>query len=95
MLKSAYLKDIYDVDPFNINVLDGVKYSEQGERGVDITEIINYKTPFVVNVQQVTVSLSLVEEVACNTIFSCAFLQAIKASIITNNKALVSGLLGK
>ena len=41
----------------------------------------------------VQVSLVLGEGVACNTILSCLFLKTIKASIMTKNNALVSGLL--
>ena len=63
--------------------------------GVDVTAVITYKTPFVLNGKPVTVSLALGEGVACNTIFSWKFLQTIKASIMTNNDALVSGLLGE
>ena len=48
----------------------------------------------MVNEKLVTVSLSLGEGVACNTIFSWPFLQTIKASIMTTNNDLVSGLLG-
>ena len=48
----------------------------------------------MVNGTPVTVSLDLGEGVARNTILSWLFLQEIKASIMTNNNALVSGLLG-
>ena len=48
-----------DVDPFNISVVDGGKEIEQGKLGLDITSVITYKNPFVVNVQLVTVSLTL------------------------------------
>ena len=40
-----------------------------------------------------TVSNTFGEGVACNTIFSCPFLQTIKASIMTENNTLVSDLL--
>ena len=56
--------------------------------------VITYKTSFVVNGKLVTVYLALGEGVACNTIFSWTFLQTIKASIINENNALVSGILG-
>ena len=69
VLKFAYLKDLEDVDPFNISGVDGGKESEQGELGVYVTTVINCKTPFVANGKPVTVSLSLGEGVACNTIF--------------------------
>ena len=49
----------------------------------------------MVNVKPVTVSLALGEGVACNTIFSWPFLQKIKASIMTKNNALFSGILGE
>ena len=48
----------------------------------------------MVNRKPVIVSLLLGEGVECNTVFLWTFLQKNKASIITNNKALVSGLLG-
>ena len=70
VLKFAYLKDIGGVDPFNISGVDGGKESEQGNVGVDVTAVITYKTPFLVNGKPVTVSLALGEGVACNTIFS-------------------------
>ena len=56
---------------------------------------MNYKNIFVVNGKLVIVSLTLGEGMACNTIFSWPFLQKIKASIVTNKNALVSGLLGE
>ena len=93
VLKFTYLEDIDDVDPFNISGVEGVKKIEQGKLGVDVTSVITYKTPFVVNGKPVTVSLALVEGVVCNTIFSCPFLHIIKASIVTKNNDLVSGLL--
>ena len=52
---------------------------------LDVTALITYKTPFVVNVKLVTVSLAIGKFVACNTIFSWTLLQKIKASIMTNN----------
>ena len=84
-----------DMDTFNISVVDIVKESEQGKGGVDFTSVVTYKTPFVVNGKPVTVSLDLVEGVACNTTFLWLFLQKIKASITTKNNALVSGILGE
>ena len=45
VLKFAYLKDLEDVDPFNISGVDGGKESEQGELGVYVTTVINCKTP--------------------------------------------------
>ena len=95
VLKFAYLKDLEDLDPFNISGLDGGKESEQRKGGVDVTAVITYKTPFVVNGLPVILSLALGEGVACNTIFSWPFLHTIKDSIITKNNALVSGLLGE
>ena len=63
-------------------------------KGVEFTAAITYKTPFVVNGKLMTVFLDLGEGVACNTIFSCPFLKTIKASIMTGNNYLVSGILG-
>ena len=68
MSKFAYLKDLEDVDPFNISGVDWGKENEQGKGGVDVTTEITYKTTFLVNVQPVAVSLSLGEGMACNTI---------------------------
>ena len=76
--KFAYLKDLEDVDPINISRVDGGKESEQGKGGVDVTTVITYKNPFVVNRKPVTASLALGEEVACNTIFSWPFLHKIR-----------------
>ena len=60
VLKFVYLKDLEDVDPFNISGVDGVKEGEQGKGGVDVIAVITYKTPFVVNGKRVIVSLVLV-----------------------------------
>ena len=49
----------------------------------------------MVNEKLATAPLALGEWVACNTIFLWPFLQKIKASIMTENNALVSGLLGE
>ena len=83
------------MDPFNISGTDGGKESEQGKGGVDVTAVTTYTNYFVVNGKPMTVSLDLVEGVTRNTIFSWPFLQAIKASIMDKNNALVSGLLGE
>ena len=53
------------------------------------------KTPFLVNLQPVSVSLALVEGVACNIIFSWPFLKNNKASIMNYNNALISVILGE
>ena len=95
VLKIEYLKYLGGVDPFNISGVDGRKQSEQGTGRVDVTAVITYKNPFVVNLKPVTVSLYLGEGVACNTIFSWPFMQIIKPSFVTDNDALVSGLLGE
>ena len=92
--KFVHLKYLYYLGPFNIYELNGAKEIEQGKGGVDVTAVITYKTPFVVNLQQVIVSLALGEAVEFNTIFSWSFLKTMKASIMTVNNALVSGLLG-
>ena len=93
--KFSYLKDLEDMDPFNICGVYAGKDSDQLKGGVDVTAVITYKTPFVLNGKLMTVSFALVEEVACNTIFPWPLLQTIKASIMTNNNALVIRLLGK
>ena len=59
MLKFSYLKDLDDVDPFNISRVDGGKESEQGKGGVEVTTSITYKTPLVENGKPVTVFLAL------------------------------------
>ena len=64
---------------FSISVLDIGKEGKQGKVGFYITAVISYKNSFVVNSQPVTVSLSLGEWVACNTIFLWPFLQKINA----------------
>ena len=64
VLKFVCLKDLDDMEPINIIGVDG------GKGGADVTELNIYKTPFVVNGQLATVSLTLGEGVACNTIFS-------------------------
>ena len=89
-----YLKDMDDVDPFNISGVDRGKESETGKLGINITTVITYKTPFVVNGQLVTVYLALGEGVACNTTFSWPFMKTIKTLITTKNNALVSGIMG-
>ena len=93
VLKFSYLKDLEDMDIFNISGLDGGKESEQGKVGVDVTALFTFKTPFMVNGKLMTVYIALREGVACNTIFLWPFLQTIKASIMTKKKALFSGLL--
>ena len=95
VLKFAYLEDLDDVDPLNISGVERVKEIEQGKGGVDVTTVITLKTHVVVNGKPVTVSVTLVGGLACNTIFSWTFLQIIKASIITKNNYLVIGLLGE
>ena len=57
------------MDPFNISGVDGGKYSEQGKGGVDVTTVITYKNPFVVNKKPVKASLTIGERVEHNTIF--------------------------
>ena len=46
VLKFAYLKDLEDVDPFNISGVYGGKESLQGKVGVDVTTVIIYKNIF-------------------------------------------------
>ena len=93
VLKFAYLKDLEDVNPFNISGVDGGKESEQGKGVVDVTALITYKTTFVVKRKPMTVSFALGEGVARNTIFPWPLQQTIKASIMNYNNDLVSGLL--
>ena len=83
------------MDPFNKSGVDRGKESEQLKVGLDVTAVINYKNTFAVNRKRVTFSLALGEGVPCNTIFSWPFLNTIKSSIINNNNALVSGILGE
>ena len=52
------------MDPFNISVVDVGKEIEQVKGEIDLTTVIAYKTPFVVNGQPVTVSLALGEGLA-------------------------------
>ena len=94
VLKFAYLKYLYDVDPFNISVVEKGKESEQVKGRVYVTAVITYKIPFMVNIQPGTVSLDLLGWLVCNTIFLWMFLQTVKASIMTENKYLVGGFLG-
>ena len=94
VLKFEYLKDLKNVNQLNISGVVGSKGSKQGRVGVYVTAVITYKTPSMVNRKPVTVSLALGEGVACNTICSWPFLKTVKASIMTNNNALVSVLLG-
>ena len=90
VVKFEYLKNLDDVDPFNISgVVRGGK-SEHGKGGVYINSFIAYKNLFVVNRKPVTVSLTLGEGVACNTIFSWPFWQTIKASLTKNNYLLIA-----
>ena len=93
MLNFAYLKDLDDVDTFNIRGSDRGKESEQGKGWVDVTD--THKNLFVINRKTVTVSLALGEGVTCNTIFPWPFLQTIKVSIMTESNDLVSVLLGE
>ena len=95
VLKFTYLKDLGDLDPFNISGVDRGKERKQGKLVLDINTIISYKNPFMINRQPVVVSFSLGEGVACNTIFSCPFLQIIEISIMTKNNDLINGLLGE
>ena len=60
---------------------------------MDVTEVITHKNHLVVNAQLATVSLTLGERVAQNTIFSWPLMQTIKASTMTENKDLFSGIL--
>ena len=70
VIKFAYLKGLKDVDPFNICGVDGRQVYEQGKGRVDVTSVITYKYPLVLNRKPVTVYLALGESVARKTIFS-------------------------
>ena len=93
VLKFLDLKDMEDVDTFNISGVYGGKENEQGKGGVYVNVIMTYKNTFVVNGKPVTVYLAIGEGVACNTIFSWPFLKTIKASIMTKKNGLFSGLM--
>ena len=56
VFKFACLKDLDDVDPFNIIRVDRVKKNEEVKVGVHINAVIAYKTPSVLNGKLVTVS---------------------------------------
>ena len=49
MLKFAHLKDMCDIDLFNISVVYGGKQIKQGRGGLYVITAITYKIPFVVN----------------------------------------------
>ena len=42
VLKFAYLKDLEDVDPFNISGVDRGRENEQGKGEADVTAVITY-----------------------------------------------------
>ena len=59
VLKFSYLNDMDDVDLFNICGVDEVKEKKQLKGEVYVTVVITYKTNCVVNIQPVTVSITL------------------------------------
>ena len=59
VLKFVYLKDLEDVYTFNISGVDRGRENEHGNGEVDVTALITYKTPFMINGKPVTVSLAL------------------------------------
>lgn len=65
----AFLKGLYGVDPFNTSGVDRLKYHEQGKVGVDVTSVITYKNPLMVNSQPMMVYLALRELVAFTSSF--------------------------
>ena len=69
VLKFDYMKDMENMDTFNIGWVDKRKESKQGKRGIHVTIVITLKKNFVVNAQPVTVFLALGEGLACNTFF--------------------------
>lgn len=87
----SYLKDCDGLSPFG---LGGVVNGENEESSDDIEASITYKTPFVVNGREVLITLGLGKNVACNSIISWPFMQSLKASLITDSKVLILGLIG-
>ena len=87
----AFLKDCEGVEPFG---LGGVVKGDGDQSAKDIEAIITYKTPYVINGQAVHVSFGLGQNVACNTILSWPFLQALNASIVTESRVVILGRLG-
>ena len=59
VLKFSYLDYLDDVDPINIRGVDEVKEKKQLKGEVYVTVVITYKTNCVVNIQPVTVSITL------------------------------------
>ena len=59
VLQFVYLKDLDDMDPFNISIIEGEKYSKEGKGGVYVTKVITYKSPLVLNRKPVTASFTL------------------------------------
>ena len=49
VMKFVYLKYFDGVDPFNTSGVDGGKEIKQGKSGLDVTSVITYKTPLVVD----------------------------------------------
>ena len=57
LLKFAYLKNLDDIDLFNIRRLHRGKESDQGKVGVYVTTLITYKNTFVANIRLMKISL--------------------------------------
>ena len=70
VLKFAYLKNLDDVDLFNIIGLDRREKSKQVKKGKYVITLIIYKNNFVLNGKLVKIYLILRKGVACNTMFS-------------------------
>ena len=64
IMKISYLKYLDDVDTLDISGVHGGKEIIQVKGGVEVTTVITYKPPFVVNGKTVTVSLAFGEGVA-------------------------------
>jgi hypothetical protein len=73
--KFAYIKDIENLNEFNIGGVD------EEYHGTKITAIVVHKTPFRVEAQKVVVAVGLSETAATNTIFGLPFLRASRSVI--------------
>ena len=59
LLKFAYLKNLDDIDLFNISRVYRGKESDQRKVGVYVTTLITYKNTFVANIRLMKISLVL------------------------------------
>eukprot|EP00957_Ditylum_brightwellii_P126693 9656648-Ditylum_brightwellii.AAC.1 len=88
------LSDATEQWPFGIGGIGDRGEKGNGGGGIWITHVISYRTPFVVNGQQVFIMLGL-GEVVMNTLFSFPFMNALKATIMLESCTMVSSLLGQ